>query len=165
MLLTGLCLHPCSHDRPSSLRVPLKKKDRCCFPSLQSSPVSFIRPTTIASHTLTVLPGPLPPDYFCDHSDPAPLGSTNLLPVLESTEHASFSRPLHFLSFLCGILLLQIFSWLCPLFPSGVCPNVVVSEETFQPTLYVMSYSPAKISSPHNTLHFASQHLSFVYLH
>ena len=55
---------------------------------------------TIVSHTLTTFPGPLPPDYFCNHSDPCSLGSTNLLPVPENTEYVSFSGHLHLMSFL-----------------------------------------------------------------
>ena len=68
-------------------------------------------------------------------------------------EYVSFSGHLHSLSFLFGILLLQIVPQLCPLFPSGVHPIVSASEKPSLPTLYVI-YSPTKIDSIHNTASF-----------
>lgn len=49
------------------------------------------------------------------------------------------------LSFLFGMLLLQMFPWLCPLFLSEVWPNVTVSEIPSLLTLYTVVYAPTKI--------------------
>lgn len=143
----SLCFHPCSlNDRPSGLKAPFPKKDRSCFSSLQSSPMPFIIPRTIWSpyleyflslyhKTVSLMP------VILSHWAPA---TPNQLPIPRGHWEHSLLRAAA-LSFLSEMLLLQIFQCLCPSFPSGVCPDVSVSEKPFLTTLYAVTYSPTQI--------------------
>lgn len=143
---------PSFYNLPSSLTVPLKKND-ILFLSLQSSLISF-------HYTQDKIEScPLATRLFLWPlwSSLTELSHTLFFPVPEDTEHTPFSGSLHLLSFLCGMLLLQISSWVCPSFLSGAFPNATVSEKPSLPTLYVILYSPTHVR-------FYPQHC-FIWLH